>query len=344
MNDNEIEFPEEGRIDREAAEWVAKRVKGFSPKEQDAFFDWLATDPRHSDWYGRHMKTWKQLDQLAQWKPEHSKRPNQDLLKYHMTRTRWAWLGGIAAALALMGAFWFTFSVSPPDDMETFSGNLVANSYESHVLPDGSIVELNRGAALKVDYTPEMRRVELVSSEAHFDVAKNLHRPFVVRAGGVDFRAVGTAFNVKLTGDSVELLVTEGRVQMSVLDSIADQGSPELSHYTREVVAGQRTVAPLVEDTPIAEVAEISALEARELLAWKPELLDFDDVPLSEVVEEFNRRNTVQLEFLDPEIGDEPIVASFHTTNVNHFVELLEWTFDVKSERIGEDRVVLRRP
>jgi len=344
MNDNEIEFPENERIDNEAAEWVAKRVRGFTAKEQDAFFEWLADDPRHSEWYTRHMKTWKQLDQLAQWKPEHSRKPNQDLLKYHMTRSRWAWLGGIAAALALMGALWFTFSVSPADDIETFSGNLVANSYESHVLPDGSIVEMNRGAALKVDYTPGTRRVELVSSEAHFDVAKNLDRPFVVQAGGVDFRAVGTAFNVKLTGDSVELLVTEGRVQMSALGPTADLGSPELSYYTQEVVAGQRTVAPLVENTPISEVAEVSAQEARELLAWKPELLDFDDVPLSEVVEEFNRRNNVQLEFVDPELGDEPIVASFYTANVDHFVELLEWTFDIQSERVGEELVLLRKP
>ena len=104
MNDNEIEFPEDERIDSEAAEWVAKRVRGFTAKEQDAFFEWLADDPRHSEWYTRHMKTWKQLDQLAQWKPEHSKRPNQDLLKYHMTRSRWAWLGGIAAALAMTEA------------------------------------------------------------------------------------------------------------------------------------------------------------------------------------------------------------------------------------------------
>lgn len=345
MNDNEIEFPEEGRIDREASEWVAKRVKGFSPNEQDAFFDWLATDPRHSDWYGRHMKTWKQLDQLAQWKPEHSERPNQDLLKYAISRRRWAWIGGIAATIALLFTLWFSQDLNPSSQLENVKQNLVANEYESHVLPDGSIVEMNRGAALKVDYTAETRRVELVSSEAHFDVAKNPDRPFIVHARGVDFRAVGTAFNVRLNGDSVELLVTEGRVQMTAPDPVADhQGSPELAHYMRDVVAGQRTITSLVEEVSIAEVLEVSASEASELLAWKPRMLEFNEVPLSEVVEAFNLLNTVQLEIGDSELAREPIVASFHTTNVDHFVELLEWTFDVRSERIGEERVVLRRP
>ncbi len=343
MSDNEIEFPEEGRIDREAAEWVAKRVKGFSPKEQDAFFDWLATDPRHSEWYGRHMKTWKQLNQLAQWKPEHSERPNQDLLKYSISRHGWMWFGGIAATVVLLFTLWFSQNLNFWSQFENVRENLVANEYESHVLPDGSIVEMNRGAALKVDYTPEIRRVELVSSEAHFDVAKNPDRPFIVHARGVDFRAVGTAFNVRLNGDSVELLVTEGRVQMTAPDPVADQGSSKLSRYARDVVAGQRTVTSLNDVGSLAEVVEVSAVEASELLAWKPRMLEFNEVPLSEVVEAFNLLNTVQLEIGDSELASEPIVASFQTANVNHFVELLEWTFDVKSERISDDRVVLRR-
>ena len=353
MNENEIEFPEDERIDREASEWVAKRVKGFSANEQDAFFEWLADDPRHSEWYARHMKTWNQLDQLAQWKPEHSKLPNQDLLKYHMTRSRWAWLSGIAAALVIVGGLWFASNSSLYLDDETVSKNLVANGYESHVLPDGSIVEMNRGAALKVDYTAETRRVELVSSEAHFEVAKNPDRPFIVHARGVDIRAVGTAFNVKLTGDSVELLVTEGRVQMTAPEPIVGSSAAKPKNIVRDVVAGQMSVASLVARNPgvalgalepVPEVVEVSADEVGDLLAWKPELLEFDDVPLSEVVEEFNRRNSVQMEFVDAELAEEPIVASFYTANVDHFVELLEWTFDIQSERIGENRVLLSRP
>ncbi len=345
MKDNEIEFPEESRIDREAAEWVAKRLTGFTAEDQDAFFDWVAADPRHSEWYSQHMKTWKQLDQLAQWKPEHSERPNQDLLKRHIARRRWIWIGGVAAMVALVFTLWFSVDVSPDSEPDFFDQNLVANEYESHVLPDESIVEMNRGAALKIEYTPTQRRVELVSSEAHFEVAKNPNRPFIVHARGVDFKAVGTAFNVRLNGDSVELLVTEGRVQMIAPDAVANhQGSPDLSHYTRDLVAGQRTITSLVEEVSIAEVVDVSAVEASELLAWKPRMLEFNEVPLSDVVEAFNLLNTVQLEIGDPDLAREPIVASFHTANVNHFVELLEWTFDVNSEQVGVDRVVLRRP
>jgi len=343
MNDNEIEFPEENRIDREAANWVARRLKGFTAEDQDAFFDWVAADPRHSEWYSRHMKTWKQLDQLAQWKPEHSERPNQDLLKHQLTPGRWAWLGGVAASVALFAAFWISIDRDPDHQSETIAQNLVANEYESHVLPDGSIVEMNRGAALKVDYTPQMRRVELVSSEAHFDVAKNPDRPFVVHARGVDFRAVGTAFNVRLNQDSVELLVTEGHVQMVAADPTGDPNRSEPSRFTRDVVAGQRSVTSLAKTLSRVEVVDVSAVEASELLAWKPRMFEFNEVPLVEVVDAFNQLNAVQLEIDDAELAGEKIVASFHTANVTHFVELLEWTFGISSERISEDRIRLRR-
>ena len=84
MKNNEFESSNVKRIDREAAEWVAKKIGGFTAKDQDVFFDWLAADPRHGEWYENHQKTWKELDLLAQWLPEHSDRPNQDLLKYHI--------------------------------------------------------------------------------------------------------------------------------------------------------------------------------------------------------------------------------------------------------------------
>ncbi len=343
MNDNETDFPEESRIDREAASWVARRLKGFTAEDQDAFFDWVAADPRHSEWYSRHMQTWKQLDQLAQWKPEHSERPNQDLLKHQLTPGRWAWLGGVAASVALFAAFWISIDRDPGQQSETIAQNLVANEYESHVLPDGSIVEMNRGAALKVDYTPQLRRVELVSSEAHFDVAKNPDRPFVVHARGVDFRAVGTAFNVRLNQDSVELLVTEGHVQMVASDPTADPSRLDQRRFTRDVVAGQRSVTSLAETLSNVEVVDVSAVEASELLAWKPRMFEFNEVPLSEVVEAFNQLNAVQLEIGDAELAREKIVASFHTANVAHFVELLEWTFGIDSERVSEERILLRK-
>ena len=93
------------RLDREAAAWLVKKDHGFTAAEQDAFFQWLAADPRHGEWFARHRQTWKEFNLLAEWKPEHSTEPNADLLAKSVRARapviRWAWFGGLAAAAAL---------------------------------------------------------------------------------------------------------------------------------------------------------------------------------------------------------------------------------------------------
>src|SRR5260370_1274200 len=56
--------------------------------------------------------------------------------------------------------------------------------------------------------------VRLTRGEAHLAVAKDSSRPFIVTAGGVSVRAVGTAFNVRRVEQRVEVFVTEGKVRI----------------------------------------------------------------------------------------------------------------------------------
>lgn len=335
------------RIDHEAAEWVARKVGGLSAREQDAFFDWLAADPQHGEWFRRHMKTWKQLDLLAQWLPEHSKQASQDLLKDHYVRYYWRWFGGIAAVL-LLGCLLFAV-IDLPNTSNVSSSNLVANVYKRHVLEDNSIVELNQGAALKIDYTETYRLVELVSNEAHFTVSRDSRRPFIVRVRGIDIRAIGTAFNVRLTDQSVQVIVTEGKVEVV--------SKPEQSVYEKsingnnvwsrhEVLVGQMTEIPLKKSLgspyPGArEVKAVSLAEMNHLLAWKPQMFEFDSTPLEQIVEEFNRRNQTHLVIGDSKLARMPVVASFRSANVEHFLELLQLSMDLEIHRQGDDTIVL---
>ncbi|MGY8696772.1 MAG: FecR domain-containing protein, partial [Verrucomicrobiia bacterium] len=101
----------------------------------------------------------------------------------------------------------------------------------------------NRGAQVFVRFTDEKRLVDLLAGEAHFTVSKDASRPFIVRARGTVVQAVGTAFNVLLNSDRVEVLVTEGRVLMNpsiatTRESVIDESEP----LVRSLTAGQRSV------------------------------------------------------------------------------------------------------
>ena len=57
----------EARIKQEASDWVAKHDCGLSAEEQDAFFEWLAENPAHSEAYSRRQIVWKEMNVLADW-------------------------------------------------------------------------------------------------------------------------------------------------------------------------------------------------------------------------------------------------------------------------------------
>lgn len=337
---------EQRRLGLEAAEWRVKQDRGLTPGEQDAFLQWLAASPVHRAAYAEQDESWRDLDLLASWRPEHSEEPNPDLLARPAPVRRGRWRGAalaLAASIAVVAGLFFW---TQGDD-----GTFVApvRGYERRTLADGSVVELNRGASLEVRFTPTERRVRLVEGEAQFKVAKNPQRPFIVTAGGVSVRAIGTAFNVRLGGGDVEVLVTEGVVQVNppapapASTPSVPSPAPALVDAEPLVTAGQRTVVSLSPQAEAPAIVPVTADDLARLLAWQPQLLDYTSAPLSRVVTDFNRLNHLQIVIADESLGRMPIVASFRSDNIDGFLRLLEITANVKAEHEGDNRIVLRR-
>lgn len=325
-------------IKDQAAAWVLREDRGFSPAEQDQFLQWLAADPRHKAELVLQRENWRRLDVLGQWRPEHGQRPNRDLLAPQQSVTArrrrivFSCFAGLAAAAALV--FVATARLPRIQDAEPERAALPIASIQTLALPDGSTVELNRGASIATLYTPQERRVLLERGEAHFTVTKNAARPFVVSAGGIDVRAVGTAFNVRLGRQAVEVLVTEGKVRV---DQSVEGGTRPTEVLVNELVRGQRSVVSLA-DRAAVQVAPVSDDEMEQLLAWQPRTIDITAAPLRAVVAEFNRRNApVHLVIVDPDLAEVEVSASLRSDNIEGFIWLLEAGFAVKAERAGEE-------
>jgi transmembrane sensor len=349
MNAPDPRFPLNESVESAAAEWLVRHDRGLTPAQQDEFLSWLTASAAHRASFERHRRLWGDFNALAQWRPEHGTVPNPDLLARHRRPSPWRWaapaLLAVAAAVALL-LVWAPPSRAPGEAPLVFE----AAAYRQETLPDGSVLNLNRGAHVVVQFSAAERRVLLVQGEAQFAVAKNPARPFVVRAAGVEVRAVGTAFNVKLAGPNLEVLVTEGTVHVSQQTpaspaAITPSGGPAPATpvVLAALTAGQRTVIPV--ETVIAPplVVPASTREIAQLLDWQPRLLDFDSTPLAEVVATFNRCNSLRLVIGDEELRALPIVASIRSDNVEGFVRLLEGTMGVKAGRHANGEIVLRR-
>ncbi|HVU25159.1 MAG TPA: FecR domain-containing protein [Opitutus sp.] len=321
-----------------AAQWLARRDRGLSAAEQDAYLQWLHESPEHGREIARQAKAWQRLDSLRDWLPAHSSHPNPNLLA-PPRRRKWVW--GTLAAAAAAAVVVAALSWRPAGDAgDSRHRTIVHPGPRRLTLADGSLVELNADARIRADFTPGQRTVHLLSGEAHFIVAKNPARPFVVEAGKFTVRAVGTAFDVNLGGEAISVLVTEGNVQ---LGEQQPAGEPSL---LRRLSAGQQaTVEPrgAASPSPAVLVHDLSPAEIDAALAWQSLRLEFVDLPLREVVAEFNRFNSRKLVVADARTGDILVGGTFRADNVEAFVRLLDVGFGVRAMPRGEDLVLVHR-
>ena len=344
MNEDPQDLTAGDPIEHQAAAWLIRTERGLTAAEQDEFLLWIAADSRHGAALARHKRNWKRLDLLGEWKPEHSPRPNRDLLAPPPRRLLNSPPMGkfVQVALSLAAALvlgFFAWRQVPPAAAPATPDAPIA-LIEERTLEDGSILALNRGAVVNVRYTLQERQVQLVAGEAHFTVAKNGERPFIVIAGNVAVRAVGTAFNIRLGASEVDVLVTEGTVQVNRPN---ERSGPETPDPLAVLAAGERTIVPMENSEPAAPVATLAPEEVRRLLAWQPSTLDFTATPLFNIVNEFNLRNApVRILIADTVLAGTEVSASLRSDNVEGFLRLLEAGFGVSAERNGST-VILRR-
>ncbi|AWI10247.1 FecR family protein [Ereboglobus luteus] len=345
---------EQDKIISEASSWAVRVEAGLSGADQDAFLDWFTADPRHAEEYDRQRANWSRLDILADWRPEHSTRPNRDLLAPRR-ETLWGWLrkhrrmitgaslglAGAAACAVLLMVGIFQPTATPPlatPGSAVYAAKDAISTIEQTKLDDGTIVELNRGASITVTYTATERHVKLNHGEVNFNVAKDPSRPFIVNIDGVNVRALGTSFNVRRGGDAVEVLVTSGLVRVDANDGepAAPSGGQPATQEDSLVKAGQLAVVSFAAQSPSMSVRTVESDKIENMIAWHPRLIDIAEQPLASVVAEFNRRNApIRIVIADPELAQAEISATLRSDQVENFVRLLEGDSRMKVERDG---------
>ncbi len=279
-------------------------------------------------------------------------------------RRRQTLLSMAAAACVVVGIGWFSFlsydsrlttagTQNKAAGTETMSS--IVSRPDRQVLPDGTVVELNAGAHIEVTYTKDVRGVQLLGGEALFMVKKDALRPFVVTAGDVAVRAVGTAFSVHYSVSEIAVLVTEGSVVVnagSELDSpgAGPGGNPPAALDAPERAAVQlaanfRVSVPLSSGEALkpSDVIRVSPEECVERLAWRDCRIELTSTPLSEAVALFNRENAFEIIIADPRLEKIRLSGIFWMNDPHAFIRLLESGFGVVSERDARGIVLRHR-
>lgn len=317
------------KASREAAEWVSRLDRGLSPADQDDFFVWLAANPEHAATLEQCRRRWRRLDQLADWRPELGVEPNPDLLappKQRLWRRRLipALLAAACIAFAVTGWHWEESGAEPVEAA-------AVKVEDRRILPDNSIIKLHDGAAHTLQFTAGERRIRLDRGEAFFIVAKDPARPFVVEAGGVTVRAVGTAFNVRLGSRQLDVLVAHGSVEVAPALELLGDSVGTLTPDPTVLSASQRVSLSLASPGTARSVATLTRREIQQTLAWQHGLMTFQDKPLAEIVEELNRLNDRQLVLKDDALAGMRFSGTIRSDNLDGFVRLLQTSFGAEA-------------
>jgi transmembrane sensor len=213
------------------------------------------------------------------------------------------------------------------------------------VLPDGSVVELKDDARIRIGFDAGIRRVELVGGTAYFQVAKDPARPFVVKVGSVDVRAIGTIFSIQRDPHHLEVLVTEGRVAVERTDP------PVRSGQETEDAAPARTLATLdagtratVDMRPAAAPPKIETVSSAAIaasLTWRVPKLQFSETPLEQAIRMINEHSQVKLVLKDPSLGSLPLTGVLRADNLETLLEVIKDTYGITAEKKTSWEIIL---
>jgi transmembrane sensor len=324
-----------------AARWVVRQDRRLSHAEAVELEAWLAADARHAAAFKQSAASWhafRAVGAAVRRMPVDARKP----------RPQWNWVGvgGLAAAAALVLAFVSFDRPSRPAQPAGDSKTPVVTTSSpptTRRLADGSVARLKDGAEINEAYSAAERRIRLVRGEAYFFVTKDATRPFLVDVGDVTVRAVGTAFAIRFEPQAVDVLVTEGTVQVTPPAPATVAAEP--ARAPALVGAGHRAIvahlpAPA---TPAIVVTAVSQQQIAQALAWNDPMLELAGAPLGELVTTFAQRSGRRIEIGDPALATVRIGGRFPTDDVDGFIRALEEIYDVKSEKRADGGIVLRK-
>lgn len=273
----------------EATDWLLRLEEHSGDSGLRAAADaWRRADPAHARAWRRAERAWRMLA---------ARRPQADAPIQHLASmpmaARWA-AGAAAVMMALLAVIYV------PGALTRLQSDFTTETAELRqvTLEDGTVVHLAPQTALDVRFTADRRSVALLAGEAFFEVAPNRNRPFVVEARELSVTVVGTAFDVRISDESLAIGVQHGAVEAR--SGFAGSPAPVL------LGAGDR----LVVDRRNGQARQ-GRVQPDEVASWRDHRLFVEGATVAEVVDELRRYRAGWIVFTGGGIADQRITGLY---------------------------------
>ena len=223
----------------------------------------------------------------------------------------------------------YFYQDQPPPVVAETSLFVPAGQRISLTLSDGTTVWLNAQSRLTYPsvFVGDQRRVA-IDGEAFFEVAKNVDKPFIVSANGVDIKVLGTSFNVYS-------YAKENMNRISLIEG-------ELIIYDQASSDKKVTLHPLDEATIKNHTMKVGKIRNQDYFLWKEGIYSFENEPLENVFKMLELYFDINFEVKDPVILKWKYTLKFRQRDgIDEIMRLLCKVYPLKVRKIEELNTVI---
>jgi len=306
-------------------------------KQKRALDRWLQQSPERQKEYDRWVKTWERQKHTpmpfepnvdAAWQRFEASLPKDEkkrsfskmfmnidrqLANLFELKYRPALASAAAILIVSMGLFLWKSSLLRSSYYTVMTRN---TQTQEVMLTDGTRVVLNSGSRIQYPKTvSETEREVRLEGEAYFSVTPN-EKPFYVITQHAKTTVLGTQFNVWARGEETRVIVEEGLVRLSSL--ISKSVEVEITRGQMSKVIGRSLPQPPTN------------VDTHYSLGWLRGQLVFEKTPLSEIVEELQRKFDVTIEFADPSLTHRTMTADFEDATIDEILSSICLTLNIR--------------
>ncbi|MBV8253384.1 MAG: FecR domain-containing protein [Chitinophaga sp.] len=307
-------------------ELLGKYLSGdASPEEAMAIDEWLADTPENRRLFQELTDIWESIvpgtgyqlpdkeQALLEWQRLIK---NKDTAKVYPIKNAFPFKYVAAAVLGLIcvTSAYFFFHKKTADKMISEVVKQTNTEILRDTLPDHSIVVLNSHSQLR--YTQQFNdsnRALTLHGQAWFDVATNPQKPFVIQAGDIHIKVLGTSFNVIQDSNKIEATVKTGAILMY-------KGNNNIT-----VKAGQKGVFQVSSQ-------QFSVMDTIDMnvMGYATRVFNFENATLKDMTTELGKAYNVNFVFENKELENRTMSSPFENNPLQYILEVISITLNVE--------------
>ncbi len=284
---------------------VVNYLSGESkPEEEKQVLTWKKQHPDEFDEllkiYQGNLFIEKGFQSSDSWKKILVKIQAKETRKISRAKSDGLWLRIAAVFIGIMTIGAVAFFYIQNTQLHCFANN--TETTKEVLLPDGSKIMLDKNAEITYrnnwlnDFN---RRVEL-SGRAYFMITKDPDNPFKVNAAHAEIRVLGTKFTVSDRFNRIQVILNEGKVEVS--SEWSDQ-SYILSENGQQVIINANGLV------------KQDVVNKNLYFSWMEEKLHLNNCSVEEAVQYLNDSYDIEIQFTDDESLNKQLYGSAPSDN-----------------------------